>query len=123
MLLIGVRLEYFHYFALEQVFFAYGFKSQRAVGELLDAGKEFVAAHPDVVLAVAEYYGDAAEVWRMQDVPLCAVVVQQSFKVSHEHRAVLANLYVEITVVGVVFLCREVADKGKALGSGGADEQ
>ena len=74
-----------------------------------------VAAHPDVVLAVAEDHRGAVDFLGVNGVPLYTVVVEQSLEVGDEYRTVLAYLYVVVAVVPVVFGRRIVANQGKTL--------
>jgi hypothetical protein len=51
----------------------------------------------------------------MDDAPLGTVVIEQSIKVTHEHRTVLSNLNVEVDVVASILCRRIVPDQGKTL--------
>ena len=51
----------------------------------------------------------------MDNAPLGTVVIEQSIKVTHEHRTVLSNLNVEIDVMASILRRRKVPDQGKTL--------
>ena len=107
--------EDLHHLTVELAFTAYLLQVELAVCPLLQTGYIIQSTHPDGIPTVTIDHRDASEFRCMDDAPLGTVVIEQTVKVAHEHRTVVAYLNVEVDVVPPILRRRIVPDQRKAL--------
>ena len=88
---------------------------QFTISTLSQTGQIIQSTHPERILTVAIDHCGTSEFRCMDNAPLGTVVIEQSIKVTHEHRTVLSNLNVEVDVVASILCRRIVPDQGKTL--------
>ena len=102
-------------FSSEQVLTADSFQGNLAVGFSLHLAEVVITAHPDIVVAGTEAHGDTRRSRGTDNSPFSMVVIHQSFEIGHIDDAVFIGLDVEVHVIGMIVLRREIAEEGNAL--------
>ena len=90
-------------------------KHRRTLVVGIQIAQEVISSSPKTVLLVTVERGNTRDTWRMDDVPIGFVVIEQTFKVGHIDYTVLTCIDIEIDIMRLVVLCHICFQQRNAL--------
>ena len=98
------------YFALEHIGFTYPLKVGLAIRFWLYAANEIITTQPYGVVMVEVNNGYSRQIGRVYDTPCSIVVVKQTLEVGYKCKAVRCRNDIEIEIVRIIFLSRNIQE-------------
>ena len=96
----------------------YGMKAQHTFMIIFQVSQVVIATSPDAIILVAIERGDTCDAWRVDDVPVGLVVIEQAFEVGYIDNTVFGCIDVIVDIMRLIVLRRIVFEQRQSLRRG-----